>query len=257
VTARSARARARSASTRARPIDYNGVMTGTEQIEIERKYDVDDEAVVPDLVGVGAGAGAGGGAGRALEVARVVLDPAASLSATYHDTLDHRLLGARVTLRRRTGGHDAGWHLKLPPEVAGGGRREVHHPLGADDEPVPAELLDRIAALLGTGGDGGGVGDGGGAPALRPVLLLETRRTAHHLLDHEGRELVEVADDVVRATRVADGRVRTWREWEAELGPGVDGPEGDAVLDAVAPRLCAAGARPSAHRSKLALGLGD
>jgi hypothetical protein len=234
-------------------------MTGTEQIEIERKYDVDDEAAVPDLVGVGvgAGAGAGGGAGSALEVARVVLDPAASLSATYHDTPDHRLLGARVTLRRRTGGHDAGWHLKLPPEVAGGGRREVHHPLGADDESVPAELLDRVTALLGTGGDGGGDGDGGGAPALRPVLLLETRRTAHHLLDHEGRELVEVADDVVRATRAADGRVRAWREWEAELGRGVDGPEGDALLDAVAPRLRAAGARPSAHRSKLALGLGD
>ena len=254
---------ARSASTRARPIDYNGGMTGTEQIEIERKYDVDDEAVVPDLVGVsvgvGAGAGAGGGAGRALEVARVVPDPAASLSATYHDTPDHRLLGARVTLRRRTGGHDAGWHLKLPPEVAGGGRREVHHPLGADDEPVPAELLDRVAALLATGRDGGGDdgGDGDGASALRPVLLLETRRTAHHLLDGEGRELVEVADDGVRATRVADGRVRTWREWEAELGPGVDGPEGDALLDTLASRLRAAGARPSAHRSKLALGLGD
>ena len=228
-------------------------MTGTEQIEIERKYDVDDGAVVPDLVGVGAG----GGAGRALEVARVVLDPAASLSATYHDTPDHRLLGARVTLRRRTGGHDAGWHLKLPPEVAGGGRREVHHPLGADDEPVPAALLDRVAALLATGRDGGGDGDGDGASALRPVLLLETRRTAHHLLDGEGRELVEVADDVVRATRVADGRVRAWREWEAELGRGVDGPEGDALLDALAPRLRAAGARPSAHRSKLALGLGD
>jgi inorganic triphosphatase YgiF len=224
-------------------------MTGTEQIEIERKYDVDDGAVVPDLVGVGAG----GGAGRALEVARVVLDPATSLSATYHDTPDHRLLGARVTLRRRTGGHDAGWHLKLPPEVAGRGRREVHHPLGADDEPVPAELLDRVAALLATGGDG----DRDGAPALRPVLLLETRRTAHHLLDGEGRELVEVADDVVRATRAADGRVRAWREWEAELGRGVDGPEGDALLDALAPRLRAAGARPSAHRSKLALGLGD
>jgi len=229
-------------------------MTGTEQIEIERKYDVDDEAVVPDLVGVGAG----GGAGRALEVARVEPDPAASLSATYHDTPDHRLLEARVTLRRRTGGHDAGWHLKLPPEVAGGGRREVHHPLGADDEPVPAELRERVAALLATGGDIDGDGDGrDGAPVLRPVLLLETRRTAHHLLDGEGHELVEVADDVVRATRVADGRVRAWREWEAELGRGVDGPEGDALLDALAPRLRAAGARPSEHRSKLALGLGD
>jgi inorganic triphosphatase YgiF len=228
-------------------------MSGTEQIEIERKYDVDEGAVVPDLVGTAAvpsAGSAGGGAGRPLEVARVALDPAASLAATYHDTADHRLLGARATLRRRTGGHDAGWHLKLPPAVAGGGRREVHHPLGAADEPVPAALRERVAALLGADGDVV-------APGLQPVLLLETERTARHLLDGDGRELAEVADDVVRATRTADGRVRTWREWEVELGPGVDGPEGEALLDAVAPRLRAAGARASVHRSKLALGLGD
>ena len=224
-------------------------MTRSEQIEIERKYDVDEEAAVPDLVGTTTGADHRGGAGRPLEVARVVLDPAASLAATYHDTADHRLLAARVTLRRRTGGHDAGWHLKLPPEAAGGGRREVHHPLGAADEGVPDELLARVADLL--------AGDDGAPVPVAPVLLLETQRTARHLLDDAGRELVEVADDVVRATRLVDARVRTWREWEAELGPGLDGPAGDALLDAVAPRLRAAGARASAHRSKLALGLGD
>ena len=36
------------------------------------------------------------------------------LSATYYDTADLRLLQSKLTLRRRVGGDDAGWHLKLP-----------------------------------------------------------------------------------------------------------------------------------------------
>ena len=36
------------------------------------------------------------------------------LVAIYYDTEDLRLLRAGITLRRRSGGHDAGWHLKLP-----------------------------------------------------------------------------------------------------------------------------------------------
>ena len=34
------------------------------------------------------------------------------LDAVYYDTADLRLIGAGITLRRRTGGGDAGWHLK-------------------------------------------------------------------------------------------------------------------------------------------------
>jgi hypothetical protein len=35
------------------------------------------------------------------------------LEAVYYDAPDLRQLFEGVTLRRRTGGEDAGWHLKL------------------------------------------------------------------------------------------------------------------------------------------------
>lgn len=43
-----------------------------------------------------------GGVAPPVEVERV---------ATYYDTGDLRLLSARITLRRRLGGVDDGWHL--------------------------------------------------------------------------------------------------------------------------------------------------
>jgi len=263
-------------------------MSTSEQTEIERKYDVDEEAVVPDLDGVADHPDLAGGAGPVLEVTRVERAAPAHLRAVYHDTDDHLLLGSRITLRRRTGGHDEGWHLKLPPVAAGSassgqassgqassgqemssetsqatgtdhstaasasdgstrGRREVHAPLGSEDEGVPAELLARVEEQL-------------GGRTVAPVIVLETTRTATTLLDAEGEALAEVADDVVTATVPgrdgADPVVRRWREWEAELAPGVGGPSGDALLDAIEARLLAAGAVPSTSRSKLARGLG-
>jgi hypothetical protein len=259
-------------------------MGTSEQTEIERKYDVDEEAVVPDLDGVSVpadlagGAGAEGGAGPVLEVVRAERAAPAHLRAVYHDTDDHLLLRSRITLRRRTGGHDEGWHLKLPaaPAPAGAssgqetssddpgttgtdhsaahstagstrGRREVHAPLGSEDEGVPSELLARVEVQL----------DG---RSVAPVIVLETTRTATTLVDAEGAALAELADDVVTATvsgrHGAEPVVRRWREWEAELAPGVDGAAGETLLDAIEARLLAAGAVPSASRSKLARGLG-
>jgi hypothetical protein len=267
-------------------------MSTSEQTEIERKYDVDEEAVVPDLAGVALHADLVGGAGPALEVARVERSAPARLRAVYHDTDDHLLLRSRITLRRRTGGHDEGWHLKLPPSAPASassgedssgqemssessrgtgtdhstaaspsdgstrGRREVHAPLGSEDEGVPGELLARVAEQL-------------GGRTVAPVIVLETTRTATTLRDREGAPLAELADDVVTATvsggtggtdgtgpSRAEPVVRRWREWEAELAPGVDGPSGDALLDAIEARLLAAGAVPSTSRSKLARGLG-
>ena len=86
-----------------------------EQIETERKYDVDAGFVLPDLAGPGG----------AVSMAPPEVQ---QLAATYYDTDDLRLIGAHITLRRRTGGDDAGWHIKLP--VGGDTRREVHFPLG-------------------------------------------------------------------------------------------------------------------------------
>jgi CHAD domain-containing protein len=90
---------------------------------------------------------------------------------------------------------------------------------------------------------------------LEPIARIETTRTAVLLVDATGAERVEFADDVVRATDVARGVLRTWREWEAEqVG---DAPAVSArLLDALEPVLLAAGARPSASPSKLAQALG-
>ncbi|NEA06535.1 CYTH domain-containing protein, partial [Streptomyces sp. SID10116] len=84
--------------------------------EIERKYDVKAGTELPDLTGV-------------TGVAGVVDKGTADLDAVYWDTPDQRLAAASITLRRRTGGHDAGWHLKLPVSLADGVRDEVHAPL--------------------------------------------------------------------------------------------------------------------------------
>ena len=200
-----------------------------EQTETERKYDVDAGFAVPDLSGSGG-------------VVSMGPPDVQHLAATYYDTDDLRLIGSRITLRRRTGGDDAGWHIKLP--VGGDTRRELHFPLGPPGQPVPGEVAAKVARWS------------GGAP-LRPVARLETRRTVHRLLDQAGQVLAEVADDQVTGSRPdpADPerwrQQDTWREVEVELKSGT--PE---VLDAAAAGLAAAGARPSRSASKLARVLG-
>jgi inorganic triphosphatase YgiF len=196
-----------------------------EQIETERKYDVDAGFVLPDL------AGAGGSASMAPPDVQL-------LEATYFDTDDLRLIAARITLRRRTGGDDAGWHIKLP--VGGDTRREVHFPLGPPGRVVPGEIAAEVARWS------------GGAP-LRPVARLQTHRTVHRLVSESGEVLAEVADDQVTGSRPdpADPETwrlqETWREVEVELKSGT--PD---LLDAAAAGLAAAGATPSRSASKLA-----
>ena len=86
--------------------------------ETERKY---ESAEPPGAELIAELAAAAGGAAPA---APTRID----LSATYYDTEDLRLLRSRITLRRRVGGHDAGWHLKLP--AGADSRDEVRQPLG-------------------------------------------------------------------------------------------------------------------------------
>jgi inorganic triphosphatase YgiF len=200
-----------------------------EQIETERKYDVDTGFVLPDL------AGAGGSVSMAPPDVQL-------LEATYFDTDDLRLLGAHITLRRRTGGDDAGWHIKLP--VGGDTRRELHFPLGPPSRVVPGEIAAEVARWS------------GGAP-LRPVARLQTRRTVRRLVGGSGEVLAEVADDQVTGSRPdpADPESwrlqETWREVEVELKSGT--PD---LLDAATAGLAAAGASPSRSASKLARVLG-
>ena len=195
----------------------------TEHVEVERKFEADETFSLPDLTGVG-------------EVAAVGDPQEQSLEATYYDTPDLRLLRSRVTLRRRTGGADAGWHVKLPR--ADGARRELHQPLGRAARTAPRAVVAPVLGLLGTA-------------AAEPVAIITTRRIVHRLLDEGGRVLAEVADDAVVGTALATepgepATVTSWREVEVEL---VDGDE--ALLEAVTERLTAAGARPSVVPSKV------
>jgi CHAD domain-containing protein len=188
--------------------------------EIERKYESADSGL-PDLTGV-------------TGVAAVVDKGVAHLDATYYDTGDERLAASSVTLRRRTGGSDAGWHLKFP--VAPGIRDEIHAPLSDT-------LPDDLAALVRSR-----VRDS----ELLPVVRLRSDRDVRHLLDADGRLLAEVSVDSVHAERLTGrGGEARWTEIEVELADGGD----PALLDKVEKRLRKAGVRPSASSSKLARAL--
>jgi CHAD domain-containing protein len=198
-------------------------------MEIEDKYDVDESTQLPSLDGLPG-------------VATVEAPVEHELEATYFDTPELTLARARITLRRRTGGHDEGWHLKLQHE---GSRLEIGAPLGRSTRTPPKGLRDTVR---------GWTRD----LPLAPVVSLSTRRTATRLLDAEGRLLAEVADDRVSATaHVPDGEAQQppqgWREWEVELGEAGDA----ALLEAAAKLLRRAGATTSESASKLSRALGD
>ena len=103
----------------------------TTQTEIERKYDVDEKAVLPDLA-------------RVVGVARVEEAGEADLEAEYFDTERGDLAAHRIVLRRRRGGTDEGWHIKLPGDE---GHTELHWPL-TDHEAPPAEVVDRVRSRV-------------------------------------------------------------------------------------------------------------
>ncbi|GAA1173736.1 CYTH and CHAD domain-containing protein [Ornithinimicrobium humiphilum] len=167
-----------------------------------------------------------------------------ALRAVYLDTRDLLLVRHRITLRRREGGTDAGWHLKLPrPD---GSRLEVHAPLvdGPGRTRVPAELVAELRSALGHAWPEGVLG------VLLPVAVLRTVRLQLDLTDPEdpGHVLAEMCDDAVTALPGGE----SWRELEVEL---VDGDV--AFLDAVAEVFARQGVRPATSPSKLARALGD
>lgn len=205
--------------------------------EIERKY----EPKLPD--GPGGSGGPGGPDARRLPdltgvgpVAAVLDRGVAALDAVYYDTPDERLAGAGLTLRRRTGGADAGWHLKLP--VAPGVRDEIQAPLS---DTVPAELAGLVRSRVRDS-------------ELRPLVRLRSERAVSHLVDRGGTLLAEVSVDAVHAERLTgDGGAARWTEIEVELAEGGE----PRLLDKVEKRFLEAGLRPSAAPSKLARALAE
>ncbi|MFP5218632.1 MAG: CHAD domain-containing protein, partial [Actinomycetes bacterium] len=193
-------------------------------LEVERKYDAPAAGrPLPDLT-------------RVPGVAAVEELDDGLLEAVYYDTPDLRLARSGATLRRRTGGRDAGWHPKLP--ATAGARHEITAPLRGRTVPVALAKLARSRSR--------------GAP-LAPVAQLRTTRSVLQLRADDGRVLAELADDTVLAELVGEPTATSeWRELEVEL---VDGD--DALLDAVETALLASGARRSGSASKLGRLLGE
>ncbi|MFD4244871.1 CHAD domain-containing protein [Streptomyces sp. NPDC058525] len=190
--------------------------------EIERKFEFTKASAarrgVPDLTGTAA-------------IAAVSDQGTVDLDAVYYDTPDHRLAADGLTLRRRTGGADAGWHLKLP--VSPGVRDEI---AAALSDTVPVQL----SALLRSRVRGAG---------LEPQVRLVSSRRVSHLLDADGALLAELSTDTVRAERGA--ATAAWTEVEVELADGID----PRLLDAVEKAFRKSGLRVSDAPSKLARAL--
>lgn len=201
--------------------------------EVEMKFQVEDGYEVPSVVEL-AGPRDDGVPWSQGEPEKQVL------RATYFDTADLALARHGLTLRRRVGGADAGWHLKVP--VSGVERSEIRLPPGRSASVVPRALQRLVRARA------------AGQP-LVPVAKLTTRRAVHRVVDPTGDALLELADDRVSARRVlplagagdVTGPEIVWREIEVEALDG-DGE----VLAAVAAELRARGVVPAPHTSKLA-----
>lgn len=220
-------------------------MAITSALEIEAKFAVDSSAELPDLTTLP-------------EIGSVAREEHHELSAIYFDTPDLRLTRAKMTLRRRTGGNDSGWHIKTPTAA---GRQELHAPLddAADGNYiVPAELLAEIRSLVRN-------------LPLKPIAQVDNKRTEITYADPEGNPVVEFCDDHVTAKSfLPAGKETRWREWEVELtgvaaeaaaqaaeAPAADAPAPANLLQLCSEALIAAGAFPSKSPSKLATALGD
>jgi CHAD domain-containing protein len=194
----------------------------TRMRETEWKYEAPPGGPVPDLMG--------------LPSVAAQSDPGVQeLTAVYYDTDDLLLARAGITLRRRTGGDDDGWHLKLPYRP--GTRTEIRMPL---DRDVPAGLYALISSHV------------RGRP-VRPVARIETRRQRAVLLDDSGVSLAEVVADDVSAQGLGDPPTSDrWSEVEVELtGGGVE------LLQSADARLHECGLVRSARASKLERALGE
>jgi CHAD domain-containing protein len=190
--------------------------------EQEDKFDVEADWVLPpvaDLVPDG---------GRLEQEVR-------KLHNTYFDTPGAGLRIFGITLRRRVGGSETGWQLKVPSGTA---RTELKS--GARSKTLPTALAEGVSGL--TAGE-----------SLDPVASIVTTRTAYQLLNGDGELVMEIADDQVESGPPdGESMLHSWRELEVELGPA--GKKKD--LKQAGQLLRDAGATPSIARTKLDRALG-
>ena len=201
-------------------------------LEVEAKFAVAESTLTPELT-------------RLEEVDSIGKVNNHSLSAIYYDTEDLRLTRNKITLRRRTGGNDDGWHLKVPGD---GGRKEIHAELG---EPVdgmyrvPEELLGHVRSIIRHND-------------VEPIAQVDNKRTESTLM-RGGSPVAEFCDDHVTAWSLLPGGSETsWREWEVELAGDMPGTEeGTLLIRHATSLLIGAGARVASSSSKLQSTLGS
>lgn len=195
----------------------------TAHLEIERKFDLPPDELVPEPQDWP-------------RVGRVGTERRYLLHATYFDTDALDLASHGVTLRRRQGGPDEGWHLKLPR--SGDARMEEWMPLTAAADLPPTQFRDQVRQLT-------------GARELRPVCEVRTHRVERDLLAGDVH-LACLCDDRVSTHNLLDnGLDSAWHELEVELVSG-----GVDFLDEVAEHLSRYGVRPATVASKLAVAMG-
>jgi CHAD domain-containing protein len=190
--------------------------------EQEEKFEVDPDWVMPQLERLVPGGG------RLDQRVR-------QIENTYFDTPGAGLRLFGVTLRRRAGGSETGWQLKVPNGTA---RTELQSEARA--KTLPRALAKAVAGLR-------------AGEQLDPVATVNTTRTAYRVLNSDGELVLEIADDHVESGP-PDGQStqHSWREVKVELGPA--GTKKD--LKRVRKLLQDAAATPSTVRTKLDRALG-
>jgi CHAD domain-containing protein len=190
--------------------------------EQENKFEVDTDWVMPpvaDLVPHG---------GRMEQEVR-------KLDNSYFDTPGAGLRLFGITLRRRVGGSETGWQLKVP---SGSARTELQS--GSRAKSMPPALVKGVEGLR-------------AGESLDPVATIVTTRTAYQLLNADDELVLEIADDQVESGPPdGESMLHSWREVEVELGPA--GKKKD--LKRATKMLLAAGAAPGTTRNKLDRALG-
>lgn len=224
-----------------------------ETFEVERKYAVSSRAELP------------GSPAFAAVGLRLIEPESFALEAIYFDTPDAALGLQRVAVRKRVGGKDEGWHMKLK---GADGSRELVWPL---TETMPdgllREIVDRIGkhdadrltavatmrtlrTIVRVWRDVGVLG--ASAPAPTSAAAAPGANGVAGSPEQLGEWLIELADDRVVATNTLSGEERSWREWEAELAPGAS----LELLELVEPLLIGAGAERVRGTSKLQRAMG-
>ncbi len=162
------------------------------------------------------------------------------LNALYFDTPDLLLTSKGVSLRRRSGGDDAGWHLKASTK---GSKRRVETRAEITGARPPAVLRDILGEV---------VHQSLLEAPLVPIARLRTIRAETPLLDTTGHVLAKICVDDVWAEVPPPSRHEgrwnepSWRELEVELTEGTED-----LLEAMAAALAAAGITGAQYGSKV------